>query len=205
MRDVRIIPLTGLGLLKNNVYIVHRRDSDEAVLIDASKSQDKIIEALNSYRLKLKAVLLTHGHYDHIYSAHIFEKSGAEIFIHESDRDKLHTSGNLCRVKIPDTTAEKTFRDGDVIEKCGMRFEVIHTPGHSAGSVSFRLGDVLFSGDTLFRDGYGRTDFYDGDFIQMISSVGKLLELPLETAVYPGHGPFTTIEHEREFNPLILK
>ncbi len=202
MQNIKIIPITGIGFLGNNAYLVHKDGECDAVLIDAPKNYEKILNVAKTNNLKVRAVLLTHGHFDHIGSARKFESDGARIYIHVLDNDKLHSSTNLSKTKIPETVGEINVCDGDVINECGMEFRVMHTPGHSKGSVCYLIDNAIFSGDTLFRGSFGRTDFYDGEFLEIRSSVGKILNLDENYTIYPGHGEFTTVKDEKIINPL---
>lgn len=196
------------GMFGSNSYIL--LENDEALLIDAGASSGSIIDTLKKRNLNLKYVLLTHGHIDHICSAdEIRENTGAKVLIHEYDADcmtdgKRNLSTDFLR-PMQYKKADRELEDGEEIEFGSHRIQVIHTPGHSKGGCCFYIEDRLFSGDSLFAGSIGRTDFSDGDYNELISSIkSKLLILPDNTLVYPGHGSETTIGIEKVNNPFLI-
>lgn len=192
------------GLLRVNTYLVVN-DDGEAVVIDSGENYKKIKQAEETYGLKIKAVLLTHSHFDHAGSAKKLQDDGAKIYVSALDAPKLLDDGNLaCKFgrKFDTLTADVTFSDGDTLSVCGFDFKVIATPGHTDGSVCFMLDNMLFTGDTLFHDSVGRTDFPTGDRDDMISSVKRLFALDGDFNVYPGHDEFTTLDRERKYNVM---
>ena len=189
---IRALPV---GELQANCYILNLEGSDKAVVIDPGDDVALIKRALSSMNLSAEAILLTHGHYDHMLgAAHLKNEFGCKVYIHEKDKVYLENrTHNLC----PDCDAERflpiapdgLIPEGD-FEVSGISFTVILTPGHTPGGVCLYLPDqgALISGDTLFSNGFGRTDFVGGDWLALCKSLKKLFALPPETFVYPGHG-----------------
>jgi len=192
------------GLLRINTYFIVN-DDGEAVVIDCGENYKKVKQTEEAYGLKIKAVLLTHAHFDHSGSAKKLQDDGAKIYISALDAPKLLNDGNLGYQfgrKFETLTADYQFSDGDVLNVCGFNFKVISTPGHTDGSVTFMLDNMLFTGDTLFYGSVGRTDFPGGDRLDMIKSIKKLFALSGDYTVYPGHDEFTTLDRERKYNVM---
>ena len=198
-----------MGILENNVYFVHREGEYDAVIIDPNSQGANLFTKLREKGLTVKGILLTHGHFDHIMGVNdLKEISEATIYASEDEENllgdpKLNSSykvGKSYTVK-PDVL----LKEGEVVEVGSMKFKMIKTPGHTEGSCCYYCEDegILFSGDTLFCEGAGRTDFETGNAGQLKQSLKKLMELPGNVKVYPGHGEFTTIEHEQMYNPFI--
>ncbi len=205
---VRTIPV---GPLQCNCSIVADPEAGEAVVIDPGDEADKILLAIAATRCRAVLLLHTHGHFDHIgATARVKRATGAAIRIHEADRplyDSLAEQASFFGLPAePPLPPDGGFEDGESIPVGRFRLEAIHTPGHTPGSMSFRLdGDapVLFSGDTLFHRSIGRTDLWGGDTETILASIReKLFRLPPELSVVCGHGPDTTIGEERRSNPF---
>ncbi|MGB2630606.1 MAG: MBL fold metallo-hydrolase [Candidatus Omnitrophota bacterium] len=179
-----------VGPLGTNCYVVHGKDSREGLLIDPGACDPGIAAYIRDNKINVQYILNTHGHPDHVAGNLGF---GFPILIHELDESYIRPIKPAW-----------FLRDGDVITLGGIKLEIIHTPGHTPGSVSVRSGDILFSGDTLFLEGVGRTDLPGGDHAALLKSVKeKLMVLPDSVRVFPGHGPETTIGHEKENNPFL--
>jgi glyoxylase-like metal-dependent hydrolase (beta-lactamase superfamily II) len=176
-----------VGPYENNVFVVRCRDTGEAALIDAANEHDRLLELCR--RLGVRRVLETHGHWDHIQAVPAMREAGYEVAVTAADAPRLHDVGY-----------DVLLDDAEVIEVGRLRLDAIHTPGHTPGSISFRLrgAPLLFTGDTLFPGGPGNTSFEGGDFAAIIRSIDdRLLPLPADTIVLPGHGLDTTIGQER--------
>jgi len=194
-----------------NSYLVWEDDADKAVLIDAGLNTELMLDFIRREGLSLEAVLLTHGHPDHLVgAADVAEATGADVYLHSIEAKVVEMMPEMIlamlgidELKTPDEF--KPLEDGQVLELAGLTIKVLHTPGHSPGSVSFLIGDSLFDGDLVFRGSIGRTDFPGGDFGTLIRSVKeKVFVLPTETKVYPGHMGMTTVGWEKRTNPFLL-
>ena len=207
MEIIKLPPMSNFGV---NPYIVTAENMD-GVLIDAPYGGESIVKAVMEKGIELKVILLTHGHCDHIASAaHIAAATGAKIYIHKFDEDKLRNDRtNLTRYfslpPIDPVENANTVNDGDVITMDELEFEVLHTPGHTSGSVCYILGDNMFCGDTLFNGSMGRTDMIDGSDEAMTDTLKMLYEFDRNTnyTLYPGHGQTSTMVEERQFNPYL--
>lgn len=199
-----------LGPVQTNCYFLINEDTKEVLIVDPADRAQKIIEWINSEGLKPTAILLTHGHFDHImgvagvkkeYNIPIYA-SKDEVEVLASPQINVSTMmGAYLSMK-----ADKLFSDGDVLELAGMKLKVISTPGHTIGSVCFYMEEekVLISGDTLFEASVGRSDFPTGSSRQLIESIKtRLFALPDDTDVFPGHGGTTSIAYEKAHNPFI--
>lgn len=195
------------GYFAENCYAVFE-DEYSAWIIDPGWDYETAVKMMDGR--KPTRILLTHGHIDHIYMCPLFlENYHTEIYIHRLDMEYLRDSrrSNPMRAPFFDDISVDSFNiveDGDVIEGDSLRFEVIHTPGHTPGSVCYRSGNILFSGDTLFCGSIGRTDFPGGSPSDIRASLKKLASLPDDTVVYPGHSEITTIGDEKQANPFLI-
>ena len=194
-----------------NSYLVWAEGSKRAVLMDSGLSTHLILDFLRREELSLEAILLTHAHPDHVAGvAEVAEATGADVYLHSIEIDfvrgmppALLAMLGIDELKLPPEF--KTLEDGQVLELAGLRIEVLHTPGHSAGSVSFLVGDCLFDGDLVFRGSIGRTDFPGGDFETLMQSVrDKVFVLGPDTKLYPGHMGSSTVGWEKRTNPFLM-
>jgi hydroxyacylglutathione hydrolase len=190
------------GILKTNSYLLVQPQGDVAVLIDpACGSSDEVIPFLKEKKIQLKMVLITHSHWDHIGDASVFKSEGCEVLIHEADLPNLQRPGAdhlPCPIPLLPVEATRLLHDGDEIAIGQDKLKVIHTPGHTPGSLCFydAVGGRLFSGDTLFRRSMGAISFPTSQPEKMWVSLQRLALLPAETEVFPGHGATTTIGKE---------
>ena len=189
-----------------NTYVLID-ENNNCLVIDPSKKYSGIINYIQKNNLTLKGVLLTHGHADHMGLAKYFQEKGAKIYIHRADMDKIGSYKNMgvfLNVIVPSFDADVLLEGGEHLQIDGLDVIVIHTPGHSKGSVCYVIGDCIFAGDTIFCASYGRTDFYDGDQDELYDSiVNKIFKLDGNYKIYTGHGPETTLELEKASNPIL--
>lgn len=202
-----IIKNLEVGPYASNCYVVGSEATKEGMVIDPGGDADKILRTAKSMGLTIKLIVLTHGHIDHIEAlAKVKKATGAAAAIHAEDAPLVEEQLSGYRITPTDPSLsliDRLLKGGDTIEVGDLRFLVIHTPGHSSGSICLLGHGVLFSGDTLFNFGIGRYDL-GGSFQQIMNSLHtKLMVLPDNTVVYPGHGPGTTIGTERRGNPFL--
>jgi len=206
-----IIEQLAVGPLQTNCYIVGDETSGEGIVIDPGGDGDTILQAVERLRLKINLVVNTHGHFDHVLAnREVMEATGAPLAIHRDDADMLSNPLRGFAIFMgkfkPSPPATVFLEEGSAVECGSLRLQVLHTPGHSPGSVSLWCAEekVVFSGDVLFNGGIGRTDFPGGSYRVLLASIRqKLFTLPDETVVYSGHGPKTTIGYERAHNPFL--
>lgn len=199
-----------IGMIGTNCYVVSNENTKECFIVDPAVSDKNVISYIETEGLSLKAILLTHGHFDHIMGIDgVREKFKVPVYASEKEQEILQDARlNLSAAygggyTFSDATC---VRDGEELEIAGMKIKVIETPGHTAGGCCYYIAEeeVLFSGDSLFCASIGRTDFPTGSSSQLVRAVrDKLLVLPEETMVYPGHMEETTIGYERKHNPFI--
>ena len=209
-----VIPV---GMLQCNCYILGDEASGEAVVIDPGDEIERVHRLLERHRLTAKSIIATHAHIDHVGGIEkLARATGAAVMMHQDDLplyQNLAMQAAWLGVRPPATIAVDQFlRDGDRLRWGPRSLEVLHTPGHSPGSLSLYLAGLagdeqrLFSGDTLFQSSIGRTDLWGGSYAEILRSIeGRLLALPDLTPVFPGHGPATTIGEERQFNPFLKR
>ncbi|MBQ7246716.1 MAG: MBL fold metallo-hydrolase [Lachnospiraceae bacterium] len=197
-----------LGAIGTNVYFLINKETHEGIVVDPADNAQYIADQFRLRGYTMKAILLTHGHFDHFYGAsELRELTGAPVYAYKDEAQVLaDTYYNRSAVWAEPRTLkpDHLFDDGEECELAGLKFRVLHTPGHTVGSCCFYFEDedVLIAGDTLFFESYGRTDLGTGSSAAIMRSLRDVLfKLPPETVVYPGHGDFTSIEHELEYNP----
>lgn len=195
-----------VGQLQANCYLVWD-ENHNAVMIDPGDEADRLLRIVNKRGLSLSAILLTHAHFDHMMAVNAVKaETGAPVMVHAAEEPALTDARiNLSSmVGTPyRTVADRLLQDGETVEVGNLTFTVIHTPGHTVGSCCFLIGDLLFSGDTLFADGIGRTDFPGGSMTVMQQSLSKLCTYPDHTGVLSGHGEATTLGREKLYNPFL--
>ena len=202
-----------VGVFQENCWVVGNRRTGEAICIDPGDQPDEILALARDMGVTIKLIANSHAHVDHVLGVQgVHSATGAQFLLHPSDLDLLRNGwrGAAARFGLdvgqgpPDPDA--FVKDGDVVEVAGLQLKTITTPGHTSGSVSYYADGMLFSGDTLFRGSIGRTDMPGGSFEEeMTSIVDRLLVLPEDTVVLPGHMEETTIEFERKHNPFVLE
>jgi len=196
-----------VGPLQANCYLLKCDQEGSAAIIDPGDEAERLVHAIKQAGLKPEAILLTHGHIDHANAAGAMKDSfGCPIYIHPADRDIVERGESpvLWGLVRNHCTVDKEVADTDEITIGETKIGVLHAPGHTGGSVCYRVGSLLFTGDVLFRGSIGRTDLPGGSDAEMMQTLKtRISVLDGETLVYPGHGPETTIEHEKKFNPFL--
>jgi len=207
-----IVDTFPVGLLQCNCTILGDENTREAIVVDPGDNPDTILAHLDKHQLQLKQIVITHTHIDHVGAIYeLQEKSGTAAAIHKADLlllDKLDVQASWIGIRTPKRgVIDRYVNDGDAVAVNGIELGVIHTPGHTPGSLTFVLpGDrnMLFTGDTLFQHSIGRTDLWGGSFPEIMASIQKrLMTFDDETLVIAGHGQSTTIGHERRHNPFL--
>lgn len=204
---MEIVNITS-GFTAANSYLLIDKETNNAALVDPGGDARQIISKIDEYGVCITAILLTHGHFDHILALDkVKEYTNAKVYIHTLDNICL---GNvnfslMSHIGRDDTfdDADVMLEDGDEIKIGNSTISVMHTPGHTAGSVCFITDAGIISGDTLFLESIGRTDFPGGDFDTIDESIHRLYSIEGDAKVYPGHGGVTTLSHERLYNPFV--
>ena len=187
-----------LGAYQTNCYLVWDEASSTCVVIDPGYEPDTILYEVKNLGKEIAAVLLTHGHFDHVGAVKdLAAETGCPVYLCAEDLSMppQMTAGPLYYTN--------TYAEGDFVELAGLSFKVLHTPGHTPGSVCLQCENVLFSGDTLFWGSCGRTDLPGGDWTTIRTSLKRLANLSGDFTVYPGHGDATTLSFERKMNPYM--
>ncbi len=189
-----------VGPIETNCYFLE--DSGYLAIIDPGDQAEDIQKAVEELGADPVYILLTHGHYDHTTAVPALHRAypQAKIYIHKSD---AYGAGTTLFPLIGQVEELLFYTEGDTLPLGTHMIEVIHTPGHSKGSVTLKVGDTLFCGDTLFAGSCGRTDLRGGSYEEILTSLGRLGKLEGDYRVLPGHGPETTLEEEREYNPYL--
>ena len=187
-----------LGAYQTNCYIVYTDESPDCIVIDPGYEPDMVLLAIRRIQKNLAAILLTHGHFDHVGAVKILAAdTDCRVYIHEND---LSLPGTLTAGPLYYTN---TYGEGDILDIAGVTLRVLHTPGHTPGCVCLQAEDKLFTGDTLFRESCGRTDLPGGNGAEIFKSLRRLAALPGDYRVLPGHGMASTLEEERKNNPFL--
>ena len=186
-----------LGMYQTNTYIIHEENSKSCCVIDPGYQANTILEKLDSLGLTLDAILLTHGHFDHVGAVKdLVADTDCRVFLCADDAllPPMFTAGKLYYTD--------TYTEGSILNIAGLYIHVLHTPGHTPGSVCLLVDDVIFSGDTLFEGSCGRTDI-GGDWVTIQKSLKRLAAMEADFTVYPGHGGSTTLAQEKRYNPYM--
>ena len=187
-----------LGAYQTNCYIIHEEGSNACCVIDPGYDADLILDKLASLDLTVEAILLTHGHFDHVGAVReLAAETGCDVYIHPEDltMPPMMTAGPLYYTK--------TYAEGSRLHLAGLDITVLHTPGHTPGSVCLLVDSALFSGDTLFAGSCGRTDLPGGDWSTILKSLNRLSEIEGNLWVFPGHGGSSTLRDEKKYNPYM--
>ena len=205
-----IIRIVHVGITQTNCYVVGCEETQEGVVIDPGGHPERVLEAIEASGLTIKFVLNTHCHFDHMGANRaLVEATGAPLALHPRELPLLEARGGaaLFGVQVDESPPpDVELAEGQVLEVGTLRFQVLFTPGHSPGGVTFYLAEqgVAFDGDVLFANGVGRYDLPGGDWGILSRSIREVLfALPEETILYPGHGPETTVGYEKQHNPFL--
>ncbi len=187
-----------LGDYQTNTYILYQKGCENCLVIDPGYEADEILRHVQSHGLKVEAILLTHGHFDHVGAVKAMVcKTNCLVYINQEEEAMPHmlTAGNLYYTD--------TYHEGDTLTLAGMTFTVLSTPGHTPGSVCLDFGEDMFTGDTLFAGSCGRTDLPGGDGSRMLKSLQRLSDITKDYAIHPGHGGESTLFYEKKHNPYL--
>lgn len=193
------------GDFEVNCFFIYDDITKKAIVVDPGYDGEIVISKIESLDLKPELLINTHGHFDHIFSDDVIRKKyNIPLAIHCQDLNMLESaelnSSAIIGEPITINKPEIIFDKNEVKETSFCKYSIIHTPGHSKGSVCILIDDMLFAGDTVFCGSIGRTDLFGGDYDEIISSLQKIKTLPQETKIFPGHGPFTTLKNELQSN-----
>lgn len=198
-----------VGPFATNCYLVGAASNKEGMIIDPGAEAHRILKKVDELKLEVNLIVLTHAHFDHFGAVkEIKEAIGAQVAIHADDAASLLIKHPLMEqyglsFQLP-SPPDRLLKDGDILDIGSLHLLVLHTPGHTPGGICLSGEGIVFSGDTLFNLGIGRTDMPGGSSTQLIDSIhSQLMVLPENTIVYPGHGPSTTIGNERRMNPFL--
>ena len=206
-----VVSCCELGMLPTNCYVVREMQQGMSLVIDPAVYDVTLMQALRKLEIEhLDYILLTHGHYDHILGVHALKENfGGKLVIHADEAafladPNLSLAHGFFTHQHTEDTADVLVNDGDKLPFGSGAIEVLHTPGHTRGSVCYRMDDFLFCGDTIFRESIGRTDLPTGDIMKLHASVRRIAALKGDLKLFPGHGEATTLSHERKNNPYLF-
>ena len=200
------IQIFSLGPMQTNCYFIIDEPTCQCAIVDPGDECSRILEIISSGGLSVKMILLTHGHFDHIMALDQLRKAtGAPVLIHSEDAAALTEPSisymlQFAGIDKADEPADRLLEDGEILELGESKITVMHTPGHTPGSVCYICGDKIVSGDTLFKGSIGRYDLIGGNYAVLCKSLKKLVELEGDYRIYPGHGSSTTLDNERRNN-----
>ena len=193
-----------VGPIGTNCYFLQDEESGLLAIIDPGDDWERILQQVKKAEGEVKYILLTHGHYDHTTAVPDLVKAlpGVQVYIHQADANGAGSQLFPLAAQVKDLNH---YDEGDTLTLGSLTIEVLHTPGHSKGSVTLKVGDVLFTGDTLFCGSCGRTDLRGGSYEEIMESLKRLGELEGDFHVCPGHDRTSTLERERKYNPFLLE
>ena len=193
-----------VGPIGTNCYFLQDEKSGLLAIIDPGDDWERILQQVKKAEGEVKYILLTHGHYDHTTAVPDLVKAlpGVQVYIHQADANGAGSQLFPLAAQVKDLN---NYDEGDTLTLGSLTIEVLHTPGHSKGSVTLKVGDVLFTGDTLFCGSCGRTDLRGGSYEEIMESLKRLGELEGDFHVCPGHDRTSTLERERKYNPFLLE
>ena len=193
-----------VGPIGTNCYFLQDEESGLTAIIDPGDDWERILHQVKKAEGEVKYILLTHGHYDHTTAVPDLVKAlpGVQVYIHQADANGAGSQLFPLAAQVKDLN---NYDEGDTLSLGSLTIEVLHTPGHSKGSVTLKVGDVLFTGDTLFCGSCGRTDLRGGSYEEIMASLKRLGELEGDFHVCPGHDRTSTLERERKYNPFLLE
>ena len=195
-----------LGAMRTNCYFIVDEKSNKTAIIDPADECEKILKIIGERNLSVEFILLTHAHYDHMMALEeLRAKTNAPLYVHEGDAEavvdpKLSYMYKHTGINKHFQFAERMLSDGDTLQLGDIEITVLHTPGHTMGSVCYIAEDNIITGDTLFKGDIGRDDLYGGSEIQLMNSIEKLKSLDGDYKIYPGHGSSSRLSHEKENN-----
>lgn len=196
-----------VGLIGTNCYLLWDETAgNAAAIVDPGGSADQILAKIKQNNLDVKMILLTHGHFDHVMGVQdiLAAYPGLPVYITQTDYPEARDGGQFG-YSMGEVASVRFYDEGDTVELGTLKIDVLRTPGHTPGSVTLRVEDALFTGDTLFRGSCGRTDFPGGSFGDMQRSLKRLADLPGDYRVYPGHEGSSTLDYERKYNPFMQR
>ena len=196
-----------VGLIGTNCYLLWDESAgNAAAIVDPGGSADLILNKIKQEKLDVKMILLTHGHFDHVMGVPdlLAAYPDLRVYITETDYPEARDGGQFG-YRMGEVSSVQFYDEGDTVELGGLKIDVLRTPGHTPGSVTLRVEDVLLTGDTLFCGSCGRTDFPGGSYADMQRSLKRLADLPGDYRVYPGHEGSTTLDYERKYNPFMQR